>query len=96
MVTMRLLVKYRMTVTVLIANKYRSQYTMYVLRVLNTNLLHLQVENLWKEMSVLGVPNTSENIHSGITQDLGLIESGIMTLLQVSYILSKMGILIEM
>ena len=91
--TKRPLVK-PITTALVIANKSRSRWKMFVLSGMKTNLLHIQVENFWEGMSVLGVPNTSENIHSGITQDLGLIESGIMTLLQVSYILSKMGILI--
>ena len=43
-----------------------------------------------------GVPNASENLHSCKTQDLGLLESGRMILLQVYSILSKMKILIAM
>ena len=43
--TMRPLVKHRTTVLVLIAKKSRYQWTMNVQRVLNTNLLHLQMEN---------------------------------------------------
>ena len=56
MVTMRPLVKHRTEVLVLIANKYRYQWTMNFQRVLKTNLLHLQMENIWGGMSIWGIP----------------------------------------
>ena len=54
--TMRQLVKHRTTVLVLIAKKSRYQWTMYVQRVLKTNLLHLHMEKIWVGMSIWGVP----------------------------------------
>ena len=45
------------------------------MRGMKTNLLHLQVEKLWGGMYMWGAPNASENIHSGMTQYLGLQES---------------------
>ena len=35
-------------VPVIIANKPHYRWTIYVLRVLKTNLLHIQVEKLWE------------------------------------------------
>ena len=55
MVTMRPLVNHRMTVLVLIAKKYWYQWTMYVQRVLKTNLLYLQMEKIWEGMYIWGV-----------------------------------------
>ena len=46
MVTMIPLVKHITMVPVIIAKKYRYQLTIYLLRVLNTNLLHIQVEKI--------------------------------------------------
>ena len=48
-----------------------------------TNMLHLQVEELWEGISMWGVPNASKIIRCGITKDFGLLESGRMTMLQV-------------
>ena len=70
--TMRPLVKHIMTVIV-IAKKSRTQWKMCVLRGKQTNMLHPQVEKLSEGISMLGVTNASENIHSGINQDLGLL-----------------------
>ena len=39
------------TIVTLITNKYWSHYTILILRGLNTNLLHLQVENIWEGIS---------------------------------------------
>ena len=54
--TMCPLVKHRTAVLVLIAKTSRYQWTMYVQRVLNTNLLHLQMVKIWGGMSIWGVP----------------------------------------
>ena len=54
--TMRPLVNHRTTVLVIIAKKSRYQWTMNAQRVLNTNLLHMQMENIWGGMSIWGVP----------------------------------------
>ena len=56
MEAMRPLVKHRTTVLVLIANKYWYQWKMYVQRLLKTNLLHMQMENIWGGISIWGVP----------------------------------------
>ena len=48
-----------------------------------TNMLHLQVENIWERMSIWDVPEASEILHSGITPYLGPLESGRITLLRV-------------
>ena len=77
--TMSLLVKNRMKVPVQISKKSRYQWTMCALRVLNNDLLQLQVEKFWEVISMGSVLNTSENIHSGMTQYLGLLESGYVT-----------------
>ena len=53
---MRPLVNQRTTVLVLIAKNSRYQCTMYVQRVLKTNLLHLHMEKIWGGMSIWGVP----------------------------------------
>ena len=92
---MRPLVKNRTTVLVIV-KKYRSQWKMCVKRVLKTNTFHLQMEKLWGGISVWGVPNASEILHRGITQDLGLLESGRMILLKVKTILSMMVIIIAL
>ena len=50
----------------------------------------------FRRMSVWGIPNVSEILHSGITRDLGLLESVRMILLQVKTIWSTMGISIAL
>ena len=72
MVTMFPLVKNRMVVPAN-AKKYQSQWTMGVLRGLNTNLLHLQLGRLWVGISMLGVPNASVNLHCSMTEIFGSV-----------------------
>ena len=69
------LVNHITMVPMLISKKSWSKWTMCVLRGLKTNMLDLQLEKLGKVISVWGVTKISENIHSGITKDLGLLEA---------------------
>ena len=81
--TMRLLVKNRKTFPVLMLRKSLSQWTIYVPRGLETYMIHIQVENIRGRISMQGILNASENCFSDMTQDLGLLESERMTMLQV-------------
>ena len=79
MVTMHTLVKHGTTVPVN-DNKSRHWCTMYVQRGLKTNLLYIQVGGGGSMWVVL---NASENIHSGMNQDLGLQYSGVVIMLKI-------------
>ena len=82
---------YRTTVLVLIAKKYRSQWTMNVQRGLKNNIIHIQMEKIWGVISMWGVLNSAETLYSGSW--IVLHKSRILMVLQIKPILSMMGII---